>query len=458
MKRRKIIFIVLDIFAAVLAWFWFWYFRIHVNDLVLFPGSASLANRSSQFWLSLLSFPLVCEGIHFLTGFYYKKRAISRLIDFFTTLLATGLAALVLYFAIIVDDVVSSQSFFFAAFFILWGILFSCTFCLRLIYTLYLYRSKLLTNILIIGSGRLAQSVVKRLPSKESHVVGFINTGTNAPTDSPAMGYMAQLEEIIQREKVDQVIIADERLDHEVIYNMVDRLMSFDLLIRWAPTSKEMLMRHVDIHNLSKEPTLVLNDLTMPAWQCAIKRTLDLVISLLGIILLSPILSLIALGIKMGSKGPVFYRQVRIGRNKRAFNILKFRTMYVDAEKDGPALSQEADIRITKIGRVLRKYRLDEIPQLFNILKGEMSIVGPRPERPFYIDKIMQRAPYYCLLYSLRPGLFSWGPIKIGYSDTVEKMIHRLDYDIIYLNNMSLYLDVKILWYSIEILLKGDGK
>jgi lipopolysaccharide/colanic/teichoic acid biosynthesis glycosyltransferase len=131
--------------------------------------------------------------------------------------------------------------------------------------------------------------------------------------------------------------------------------------------------------------------------------------------------------------------------------------MYRNAERDKPRLSSAFDDRITPFGRFLRKYRLDELPQFWNVLKGDMSLVGPRPERQYYIDKITKEAPYYCLLYKVRPGLTSWGPIKVGYTDTLEKMIERLNYDIIYIENMSLFNDLKIILLTFEILFKGKG-
>jgi lipopolysaccharide/colanic/teichoic acid biosynthesis glycosyltransferase len=195
----------------------------------------------------------------------------------------------------------------------------------------------------------------------------------------------------------------------------------------------------------------------MSDWEASMKRFVDIVVSILGLILLSPFLFYFMVLIKFDSKGPVFYQQERIGRLGKPFNILKFRTMYSGSESGLPQLSSTDDSRITKIGRILRKYRIDEIPQFWNILKGDMSLVGPRPERQYYINQIIEDAPYYCLLYKIRPGLTSWGPIKIGYSDSIEKMIERLNYDIIYLENMSLVEDIKILIYTFEIIFKGKG-
>ena len=177
----------------------------------------------------------------------------------------------------------------------------------------------------------------------------------------------------------------------------------------------------------------------------------------LSLILLLPVMSVVALAIKLDSKGPVFYHQERIGYRRRPFKIHKFRTMVAEAEPNGPQLSSENDMRITHIGRFLRKYRIDEIPQFWNVLKGEMAFVGPRPERAYYIEKIIRVAPYYTLLQQVRPGLTSWGMVKFGYATTVEEMVERSKYDLIYIGNMSLTVDVKILIYTIRTVLTGKG-
>ncbi|MBQ0008301.1 MAG: sugar transferase [bacterium] len=196
----------------------------------------------------------------------------------------------------------------------------------------------------------------------------------------------------------------------------------------------------------------------MPAWQWAFKRAFDVVFSSVVLLLLLPFSLILAVIIKIDSKGPVFFRQERIGKNARPFMILKFRSMTVNAESFGPRLTETNDKRITTVGKVLRRYRIDELPQLINIIKGEMSVVGPRPERPFYIEQIKKVAPRYSELYKVQPGLLSWGPIKVGYSDSIEKMIRRLDYDIEYINNMSLSTDIKIMLLSINVIMLGKGR
>ena len=202
-------------------------------------------------------------------------------------------------------------------------------------------------------------------------------------------------------------------------------------------------------------------DLTTPRlsdFSQNIKRTFDILFSLIAFILLFPILIAVALWVKLDSEGPVFYSQERVGRHHRPFKIIKFRTMRTDAEKDGPQLSSDSDSRITKVGRILRKYRIDELPQLFNVLKGDMSIVGPRPEREFFINQIVKKVPYYSLVYQVRPGITSWAMVKFGYASTVEQMVERTKFDMVYINNMSLLLDMKIMIYTIRTILSGAGK
>jgi lipopolysaccharide/colanic/teichoic acid biosynthesis glycosyltransferase len=196
----------------------------------------------------------------------------------------------------------------------------------------------------------------------------------------------------------------------------------------------------------------------MPVWQQSIKRVMDIAVSLIVLIGFSPIYLITGILVKMSSPGPIFYSHDRVGLHGKTFKMHKFRSMFVNSEQNGPQLSSKNDPRITPFGRFMRKVRLDEIPQFYNVLKGDMALVGYRPERQFFIEQITKTAPHYRLLFKVKPGITSWGQVKYGYAENVEQMVNRLKYDILYLENMSLSVDLKILIYTVLIIVQGRGK
>jgi exopolysaccharide biosynthesis polyprenyl glycosylphosphotransferase len=212
------------------------------------------------------------------------------------------------------------------------------------------------------------------------------------------------------------------------------------------------------MQNVLGTALIEINHQIMPTWQMVLKRLIDVVVSLSVLIVLSPLYVLLAIAVKATSEGPIFFKQTRIGLHGKPFSIIKYRTMVVNAEANGPALSSKEDKRITGIGRTLRKYRLDEIPQFYNVLVGDMSLVGPRPERQFFIDQIMPVAPHYKHLQRVRPGITSWGMVKYGYAENIEQMIERLKFDILYIENMSLAMDFRIMIYTVKTIIQGRGK
>jgi exopolysaccharide biosynthesis polyprenyl glycosylphosphotransferase len=469
MNRRRVIFYaIFDVVAALLVWLLFYFYRRITNDMVLFGDKIEYFFVPDYSLLpSAISFPIVALFIHYLTGFYNEKVRRSRIVELFSTLIGTFFISTILYFGLLVDDIVVSYTFYYRSFLILWGLFFVVTYLFRIVQTsiaLSKLRKGLIPNsVLIIGTGDTAKKVTEII-AKDSYrtgqkIVGYIAVRDRIVVDeSMVLGRLDILENEVKTRKANEVIIAVDNMDNDMIFAIANRLIVCGLEVKFAPRLFEVVTGHVSFTNVTSEPLVDITSSRMPAWQQSVKRVFDVGVSFVCMIILLPVYAYVAVRVKLGSKGPIFYKQERIGYEGRPFMIYKFRTMYTDAERMGPQLSQVNDPRITPFGYVMRKYRLDELPQFWNILRGDMSIVGPRPERRYYIEQIEKIAPYYCLVYKVKPGLLSWGPIKIGYSDTVEKMVERLRYDIIYMDNMTLQTDIKILFYSIEVIFLGKGQ
>ena len=224
------------------------------------------------------------------------------------------------------------------------------------------------------------------------------------------------------------------------------------------PSPTRVLLGVVKYDSVVNTPLVDVTNVSLPDTAVAIKRAFDIVASALGLIITLPVMCVVGAAVKLSSPGPVFYRQERLGLNRKPFKLYKFRTMIADSEPAGPQLTATNDSRITAAGRVLRRYRLDELPNLWNVFKGDMSLVGPRPERSYYASRLIDIAPHYLLVHRVRPGVTSWGMVKYGYASTLDQMVERLTYDILYLQNLSLSLDIKILFYTVRTILRGEGK
>ncbi len=469
MKRKQsIYYIIFDILAALLVWLFFYIYRRIVNDIVLFAIEPEYYLVPDYFLIpSILSFPIVSIFIHYLTGFYNTKVRYSRLIELFSTIIGTFFISIIIYFGMLVDDIVVNYTFYYRSFLILWAMFFVVTYLFRSLQTFYvlsnLRKGLFSNNVLIIGTGASAIKVTNIISQNRSRVpqkiVGYISVlDSNIVDDKLILGKLDDLEKIIKKYAINEAIIAVDNMNNDLIFSITNRIIVCGIDIKFAPRLFDVVTGNVSFTDVLAEPLVDISHLSMPAWQQSVKRVFDISASVVAMLLFSPIYFYTAIRVKLDSKGPIFYKQERIGYGGRPFFIYKFRTMYTDAESQGPQLSQVNDPRITPFGHIMRKYRLDELPQFWNIIKGDMSIVGPRPERRYYIEQIERIAPYYCLVYKIKPGLLSWGPIKIGYSDTVEKMVERLRYDIIYMDNMTIQTDIKIIFYSIGVILHGKGQ
>lgn len=419
-RRQQLIYLIADIISAEMVWLCFLWFRWLVYDGKVF-GVDTVLIPSFSFYPPLIAYPVVCICVYYLSGYYLRPFRRRLLAEFFKTLISAVIIGLIFFFIIIIDDQVESYQRYVVSLMVLIGLQFVLSYFPRLCITLVTRSRRSPLRVYTIRS--LAEA--KRM----------------------------------QRGAVDEVIVDLPKTHSErTLYEIINILYPLDIAISVVPRVYDMLTGAARIGEIEGQPLVRITDHKMSDSALCIKRAFDIVASLLAMMFLSPIYLLLSVLVAVTSHGPVIYCQERIGLHGKPFRILKFRTMYLNSEPDTPLLSRDNDPRITPVGHFMRKYRLDELPQMWNIFRGDMSIVGPRPERGYFIDQIVKEAPYYCLLYKIRPGLTSWGPIKVGYTDTIEKMVDRLNYDIMYMENMSIQLDLKILFFTIRVICDGKGK
>ena len=458
-----------DFLTAAISWTLFFIYRKTIIEPQRF-GIDIPVEFTTRFYLGLILIPTTWITVYYITGFYKNIFRRSRLMELGQTFITTLAGVVVIFFTLILDDFIDSYKNYYQLFFTLFGLHFGLTYLFRLILTTQtihrIHKRKIGFNTLIVGNNENALKIYNELINQVrpagNKFVGFVSVENNNDVllrkSIPKLGQINDLAEILKNQDIEEVIIALETVEHKRLSEILTIIENRQITIWGIPDLYDFLSGMVKTTSIFASPLIKISNGLMPGWQENTKRLLDVALSLIASLIFLPVFIVLAVIIKATSKGPVFYKQERIGRFGKPFYIYKLRSMVADAENGTPALSAENDSRITKIGKFMRKTHLDEIPQFLNVIIGDMSLVGPRPERQFYIDQIVKRAPHYTHLHKLRPGITSWGQVKYGYASNVDEMLERLQYDMMYLKNISLYIDFKILIYTVMVSVKGNGK
>ena len=471
-KKRTITYIAIDAFVAVSVWFCFFSYRKFTES----------TNQTAQeiwdaifcdykFYIGLIIIPLCWILLFALSGTYNQVWKKSRLKEFIVTFQHVLFGSLILFFVIILDDVIEIYTDYIRLFLVLFFLQFVLTISARLIYITFIkgrIRAGIIQfNTIVVGTPQTIKELYSILsdPRKTfgNNFIGYVSIEDDCELNDcmkfTCLGKYTRLSELINQFDIEEVIMIYDPENRKIIEKILPLVRDRNVLLKILPTIEDHILRTVKNTTVFNEPYIQIYMDSLPLWQRLCKRIMDIVVSFLFIVLTLPLYLMLAIGVKRSSFGTIFYCQERIGKREKPFEIIKFRSMYEDAEADGcPRLSSKFDDRITPFGVFMRRTHLDEIPQFFNVLKGDMSLVGPRPERQYYIDKIVEKAPHYKLLLFEKPGITSWGQISYGYAENVDQMIERLRYDVMYIENMSLLMDVKILFYTVATVMKGKGK
>lgn len=468
-RRQRITYMVSDFVMTSIALLLFNVIRYHFIVL-----RSELAGYSLTEYLTMqpvmtgqVTFPLLMLVIYYLSGYYNVVFGRSRLDELLNSVASSFVGAMIFFLVAIINDPVDDRLDNYELILMLWGLITACIYAGRMLITRTavhnLHTRRWSFDTLIVGTTQSAIQLAERLMSAPKsmgyNIVGYINPVAGAEPvtlDRPCYP-IENVEKVCAELGIKRLIVLPHRHGMRATNDLINRLFPIGLPILISPDLYHLITSRYRIGDIVGEPLVDISSTTMSQSTVSLKRLGDIICSSLALLALAPVYAAIAIAIKRDSPGPILYRQERVGLHKRKFNILKFRSMYVDAEAEGPALSSTNDTRITPVGRILRKYRLDELPQFYNVLIGDMSLVGPRPEREFYIRQIVARAPYYTLMHQVRPGITSWGMVKYGYASDVDGMVERLRYDLLYIENVSLLIDLKILFYTVHTVITGKG-
>lgn len=468
-KRQQIKYILSDFVMLEIGWFVF-----NVVRYISLPGLSELSFASfyrdpAVHWGQLIV-PLAMVGLYTLSGTYNRSGTLyrSRLEEMFNTVVVSFVGMLGIFFAVLINDDIPERLDNYE----IMAVLYVCLalpagvarYCITTATARRIRRGDYVVNTLVIGASADNEARLRRICRSSARsglrIAGCIDVDGCYSDDTIAGQPVLRgrgIGEFCAELGIGALVVLPSPKGVGRTAELIDGVYRRGLPVFVPADLYDIMAFRPRFSSVVSEPLVDITNANIPPAVANMKRAADTVLAAIGLVVLSPLMLLVGLAVRLDSPGPVFYRQERVGRHKRLFKVNKFRSMCVDAEPDGPALSRPGDPRITRLGRVLRKYRLDELPQLWNVLVGDMSLVGPRPEREFYVDQILARRPSHTLIHQVRPGLTSWAVVKCGYASNIDEMIERSAYDLLYIENVSLAVDMKILFYTASTIFTGKG-